>query len=286
MTGQFTVHSVSDPAATVPLMTSSTRHQHDPTAPVVRVGLRCGSLAALAAVSMLTGCSPTNPPRMVSTTVTAHAPNAGVSTTAPQPISTPPHVPVAASGLLADIPQVPKRKSLGDYRRAAFGDAWTDDQDAPGGHNGCDTRNDILDRDLINKTYTSISRCPKAVATGTLHDPYTGMDIAFTRGNQVGAAVQIDHIVPLAYAWDMGAREWTPEIRTRFANDPANLLAVEGKSNQGKSDKEPAKWMPANTAYHCEYLGRFTAVLRAYGLPIDVPSSKVIDKAAPTCPTS
>lgn len=84
----------------------------------------------------------------------------------------------------------------------------------------------------------------------------------------------------------MGAREWTPEMRTRFANDPANLLAVEGKSNQGKSDKEPAKWMPANTAYHCEYLGRFTAVLRAYRLPIDVPSSKVIDTAAPTCPTS
>ena len=85
-----------------------------------------------------------------------------------------------------------------DYRRAAFGDAWTDDNDAPGGHNGCDTRNDILDRDLVDKTYVAIRRCPAAVATGTLHDPYTNETINFVRGNQTGAAVQIDHIVPLA----------------------------------------------------------------------------------------
>ena len=149
-----------------------------------------------------------------------------------------------------------------------------------------ETRNDILNRDLVDKTYTSISRCPNAVATGILHDPYTGTDISFTRGNQVGAAVQIDHIVPLAYAWDMGARDWTADVRTRFANDPANLLAVEGKTNQAKSDKEPAKWMPANTAYRCQYVSRFTAVLRTYGLPVDAPSAAVITKAAATCPTS
>ena len=80
-----------------------------------------------------------------------------------------------------------------------------DDNDAPGGHNGCDTRNDILDRDLVDKTYVSIKRCPNAVATGTLHDPYTNATVAFVRGNQIGASVQIDHIVPLALAWD-----WAP----------------------------------------------------------------------------
>ncbi len=84
---------------------------------------------------------------------------------------------------------------------------------APGGHNGCDTRNDILDRDLVDKTYVSIKRCPNAVATGTLHDPYTNAVVAFMRGNQVGASVQIDHIVPLALAWDLGARNWTDELR-------------------------------------------------------------------------
>lgn len=268
-------------------MNSTPRQQRTGNAPA-----RCvrGLLVTAAAATALTGCSPTTPPTMVQTTVTAHAPtrtaaNAGANERAPQPVTASPS-PATATGLLDGIPQVPKRKSQGDYRRAAFGDTWTDDQDAPGGHNGCDTRNDILNRDLVDKTYTSISRCPNAVATGILHDPYTGTDISFTRGNQVGAAVQIDHIVPLAYAWDMGARDWTADVRTRFANDPANLLAVEGKTNQAKSDKEPAKWMPANTAYRCQYVSRFTAVLRTYGLPVDAPSAAVITKAAATCPTS
>ena len=117
-------------------------------------------------------------------------------------------------------------------RRSAT--AWTDDNAAPGGHNGCDTRNDILDRDLIDKTYVSIKRCPDAVATGTLHDPYTNATVAFVRGDQVGASVQIDHIVPLALAWDLGARTWTDEMRLRFANDPANLLAVDGPGQPGQ----------------------------------------------------
>ena len=81
------------------------------------------------------------------------------------------------------------------YRRLAFGDAWDDNNDAPGGHNGCDTRDDILNRDLVDKTYVSIKRCPDAVATGTLHDPYTNLTIAFQRGAQIGESVQIDHIV-------------------------------------------------------------------------------------------
>ena len=103
-----------------------------------------------------------------------------------------------------------------DYRRAAFGDAWDDDNDAPGGHNGCDTRDDILNRDLVDKTYVSIKRCPDAVATGTLHDPYTNATIAFQRGAKVGESVQIDHIVPLAYAWDMGAYGWPDRRAAAF----------------------------------------------------------------------
>jgi len=155
-------------------------------------------------------------------------------------------VPTVAPGVdvLAGIAEIPQRIRGNDYRRAAFGDSWTDDTTAPGGHNGCDTRNDVLDRDLLDKTYTSIKRCPNAVATGTLHDPYTNAVIAFTRGNQVGASVQIDHIVPLALAWDLGARFWTDDLRTRFANDPANLLAVQGKANQDKGDGQPSCGMP------------------------------------------
>jgi hypothetical protein len=197
-------------------------------------------------------------------------------------------VPTVAAGVdvLAGVPLIPARVHGGDYRRAAFGDAWTDDTAAPGGHNGCDTRNDILDRDLVDKTFTAISRCPTAVATGTLYDPYTNDTIAFTRGNQVGAAVQIDHIVPLALAWDLGARNWTDDMRRRFANDPANLLAVQGKANQDKGDSEPADWMPPNHAFWCQYAVQFAAVLRGYALPIDDRSAVVLRDAANTCPVA
>lgn len=197
-------------------------------------------------------------------------------------------IPTVAPGVdvLAGVAELPARVRRYDYRRAAFGESWTDDNNAPDGHNGCDTRNDILNRDLIDKTNVSIKRCPNAVATGTLHDPYTNDTIAFTRGDQTGAAVQIEHIVPLAYAWDLGAWNWTDETRVRFANDPAELLAIGGQVNQDKGDKEPAVWMPPNTAFHCQYAMQFIAVLRGYGLPVDAPSATVLREAAETCPKS
>jgi len=197
-------------------------------------------------------------------------------------------IPTVAPGVdvLAGIPEVPFRVRSYDYRRDAFGDTWTDDNSAPGGHNGCDTRNDILDRDLVDKTYVSIKRCPNAVATGTLHDPYTNATVAFARGAQVGAAVQIDHIVPLALAWDLGARTWSDDMRLRFANDPANLIAVDGPANQDKGDSEPAAWMPPNHAFWCQYAVQFANVLRGYGLPVDAPSAMALRDAAATCPAA
>lgn len=187
--------------------------------------------------------------------------------------------------LLFGVPEIPVRVRGNDYRRAAFGESWDDDNSAPGGHNGCDTRNDILNRDLVDKTFVAIKRCPVAVATGTLHDPYTNVVVSFVRGNQTGASVQIDHIVPLALAWDLGARAWPDDLRLRFANDPANLLAVAGKPNQDKGDQEPAHWMPPNRAFWCQYAVQFVEVLRGYTLPIDTPSASVLRDAAGTCPT-
>jgi Protein of unknown function (DUF1524) len=197
-------------------------------------------------------------------------------------------VPTVAPGtdVLAGIALLPTRARRYDYRRAAFGDAWTDDNDAPGGHNGCDTRDDILNRDLVDKTYVAVKRCPDAVATGTLHDPYTSSTIAFQRGAKVGESVQIDHIVPLALAWDMGAHDWPFPQRLRFANDPANLLAVQGQANQDKGDSEPARWMPPNSAFHCQYAMQFIAVVRGYQLPVDASSEPVLRRAAASCPAS
>lgn len=194
--------------------------------------------------------------------------------------------PTVAPGadVLAGVTVVPSRILGHDYRRDAFGDAWTDDNSAPGGHNGCDTRNDILDRDLIDKTYVAIRRCSTAVATGTLRDPYTSQTIPFVRGAKTSDAVQIEHIVPLAYAWDQGARNWSQQMRIRFANDPANLIAVDGPTNQDKGDAEPALWMPPNAGFHCQYAMQFIAVMRGYGLAIDEPSVPTLRRAADTCP--
>ena len=195
--------------------------------------------------------------------------------------------PTVAPGIdvLDGIILVPTRIRSYDYRRAAYGEAWDDDNDAPGGRNGCDTRNDILNRDLVDKAFVAIKSCPDAVASGTLHDPYTNATVAFVRGNQVGASVQIDHIVPLALAWDMGARDWTDEMRLRFANDPANLIAVDGQANQDKGDGQPAVWMPPNHAFWCQYAVQFIAVLRGYRLPVDESSATTLREAAATCPT-
>ena len=192
----------------------------------------------------------------------------------------------AGVDVLAGITVVPQRIRGYDYRRSAFGDAWDDDTSAPGGGNRCDTRNDILHRDLVDKTYVATKRCAQAVATGTLRDPYTNETVAFQRGNQIGASVQIDHIVPLAFAWDMGARDWTDAMRKRFANDPANLLAVSGNANQEKGDLPPGEWMPPNTAFWCQYSVAFIEVLRGYRLPVDEASARELKNAAASCPSN
>ncbi|MCB1289963.1 HNH endonuclease family protein [Mycolicibacterium sp.] len=195
--------------------------------------------------------------------------------------------PTVAPGtdVLAGVGVVPERIRGNDYRRSAFGRAWDDDTSAPGGRNGCDTRNDILGRDLVDVATVATKRCARAVASGTLRDPYTNATVAFVRGNRVGASVQIDHIVPLAFAWDMGARDWTDAMRSRFANDPANLLAVAGQANQDKGDLPPGQWMPPNTAFWCQYAVAFSAVLRGYRLPVDEASAQRLRDAAGSCPT-
>ena len=184
---------------------------------------------------------------------------------------------------LALVPALAERPKSTDYERSSFGEAWTDGTDARGAGNGCDTRNDILDRDLRDKVFTAVDSCPRAVASGELHSPYSGRWIVFRRGKGSGAKVQIDHIVPLAYAWSMGARQWSSVVRQRFANDPANLVAVDGEANQDKSDKQPSRWMPANVGFHCQYAIQFVTVVRTYGLYLDRPSFPVLRKALAAC---
>lgn len=146
-----------------------------------------------------------------------------------------------------------------DYSRVRdFGRAWIDTD-----NNGCNTRDDILARDLAN-TKRASDGC--RITSGTLNDPYTGTVIEYVRGGK--GAPQIDHIYPLSLAARHGASSWTQSKREAFANDPVNLIAAQAKANTTKSDKGPSRWMPSNAAYRCTYAKKFIAVAVKYDLTV------------------
>lgn len=169
------------------------------------------------------------------------------------------------------------RAPMTGYRRAQFGPAWPDVDG-----NGCDTRNDVLARDLVDVTYRS-GGCK--VATGVLHDPYTGETIRFRRGATTSVLVQIDHVVALADAWEKGAQRWTPERRIAFANDPLELLAVGAAVNDAKSAGDAATWLPPRRSYRCAYVARQVAVKRKYGLWVTAAERAAMARVLATCPS-
>lgn len=180
---------------------------------------------------------------------------AGVTATAP---NAQPAYATKAVDLLATL-SIKGRAPKTGYDRAQFGQAWLDVD-----RNGCDTRNDILRRDLTGITYTNSVPCK--VQTGTLADPYTGKTISFVRGSGTSTAVQIDHVVALSDAWQKGAQQLTTEQRTAFANDPLNLQATDGPTNQQKGDGDAATWLPPNKPFRCEYVARQISVKATNGL--------------------
>ncbi|MCZ2401882.1 DUF1524 domain-containing protein [Paenarthrobacter sp. Z7-10] len=175
------------------------------------------------------------------------------------PVKNQPAYSTTALNLLATLPVKGRAPKTG-YSRDQFGQAWADVD-----HNGCDTRNDILRRDLKSLTVKpGTHNC--VILTGTLHDPYTATIIPFQRGVATSSAVQIDHVVALSDAWQTGAQQLTPGQRTSLGNDPLNLLAVDGPANLQKSDSDAASWLPANKSYRCPYVARQISVKATYKL--------------------
>lgn len=140
------------------------------------------------------------------------------------------------------------------YARNQFGDGW-------GKVDGCSVREVILARDLTGE---KVDNCK--VQSGTLNDPYTGKTVQFQRGRDTSQLVQIDHVVALSDAWQKGAQQLSAQEREKFANDPLNLLAVDGAANQAKGDGDAATWLPDNRAFRCQYIARQIAVKRKYKL--------------------
>ena len=189
--------------------------------------------------------------------------------------------PSEALEALAALPVRPAESQSG-YDRSLFGSAWTDEVTVDLGRNGCDTRNDILQRDLVDVSFEpGKKQC--TVTAGTLEDPYTGKTISFRRGVETSAAVQIDHVVALSDAWKKGARHLDDQQKRNLANDPRNLIAVDGPTNQGKGDSDASEWLPPNTAFHCEYVVRQIEVKTAYELWVTQAEHDAMSRILSSC---
>ena len=196
---------------------------------------------------------------------TADTPDATVDTSEPESRS-------LAMAVLETL-EVKGRAAKTGYTRTQFGNGWLNT-------GGCDTRNRILARDMSDAKISDDCK----VLSGTLHDPYTGTSILFNRGATTSALVQIDHVVALSNAWQTGAQQLTAEQRVALANDPLELLAVDGGANQKKGDGDAATWLPANKAFRCQYVARQIAVKQKYSLWVTLPEKQAMQGVLSKCP--
>lgn len=172
------------------------------------------------------------------------------------------------SGLRVDDSRAPP-----GYDRTTF--AWRDDVDG----NGCDTRDDVLARDLTAVRTAPEDRC--RVLSGSLVSPYSGEEVTFHRGSRT---IEIDHVVALSQAWRSGAHRWDHARRRAFANDPVNLLAVERRLNQDKGDADAAAWLPPAPHLRCGYVARQIAVKARWDLSVTTSERVAMADALARCP--
>lgn len=187
-------------------------------------------------------------------------------------------VPGVAVAVLETLPVKGRAPKTG-YSRDAFGQRWADVD-----RNGCDTRNDILKRDMTSIVYKPKTRnC--VVLSGTLIDRYSGETINFVRGEVSSMEVQIDHVVALSNSWQTGAFKLSIAQRTALANDPLNLFAVKGRLNSQKGDGDAATWLPPLKSFRCAYVAQQIAVKAKYSLWVVPPEKAAMLAILSQCPT-
>jgi len=193
----------------------------------------------------------------------APTPSPGLPIASPAPpLSDFPPAPADATTLLARLTVEPG-KNWQTYERDRFG-FWNDDTDGVGGRNGCDTRSDLLIRDLDELRVGD--RNPCVVLSGVLRDPFTGADLPYRY--RTASRIESDHLVALGAAWRGGAWAWTDAERNTYFNDLDVLLAVDKDANQDKGSKTPDKWLPPRAEFHCEYAARWVGVKAKYALTV------------------
>jgi len=207
--------------------------------------------------------------------------NAGADPGSPAATGDPHETAAAALEQLAVKGRAPKT----GYSRSQFGKAWTDSNDAMWGKNRLSTREDILSRDLVDitcKVQTSTPPC--IVASGVLHDPYTGTTLNFVRGEGTSELIPIDHVVSLSDSWQKGAQQLSPAERINLANDPLNLIATTRGPNTAKLDSDAASYLVPNKAFRCTYVARQVAVKLRYRLWVTLAEKNAIAGVLARCP--
>ena len=145
------------------------------------------------------------------------------------------------------------------------------------GQVGCDSRKSvIIDESLVKPTIEK-----GCVLTGgkwlSIYDNLEVID---------AGKLDVDHMVPLAEAWDSGASAWTDLKRQQYANDmvdPRHLIAVTGSSNRSKSDQDPAEWMPTNQGYWCTYIENWVSIKARWSLSVDKTEKTFITNSLKKC---
>lgn len=166
------------------------------------------------------------------------------------------------------------RAPMTGYSRDQFGQAWFDTD-----RNGCDTRNDILRRDLVD---TTMKNWCKVMAGTATPEPYTGGTVRFVVGG--ASEIDIDHVVALADAWQKGAATWSAGSRLAFANDPVALLAVDAGANRSKGAGDAATWLPPNRAFRCAYVAQQVTVKAKYNLWVTAAERDAMVRVLSGCP--
>lgn len=161
------------------------------------------------------------------------------------------------------------------YAREEFYDTWPDIE-------GCSLRQHIIKRDLGETAVLGSDNC--SVISGEFDEPYTGSHLVFYQKSDLSNKIQIDHVVALSDAWQKGAQKLTKDERYAFATDPLNLLAVDSKANQNKSDGDAATWLPPNKSFRCAYVARQVSVKYKYHLWVTQAEKDAIERILKNCP--
>ncbi len=152
--------------------------------------------------------------------------------------------------VLPHVDDLPQRPRVLGYERTEFGPGWAR-------ADGCTVRETML-----ADAGATLHNC--RVTAGVTRDPFTGEELDLREG------IEIDHLLPLSAAWDLGAHRWTAAQRQAFANDPLNLVVTSRAENQRKSDLLPASWQPPDKGARCWYAQRVAVVAATYQLPLPV----------------